>query len=139
MEDSRIILLLWNRAESALTALSQRFDRGLTRLAINILGNAQDAEECVSDTYLGVWNGIPPDRPQKLTPYVYRIGRNRALAKLRDSTARKRDSHYDVSLTELADALPGGSMEDAMDARLLGETIDRFLDTLSPQYRLTNR
>ena len=70
MDDSEIIALLWNRTENALSALAQKFGRRLQRLAENILHNPQDAQECVNDTYLALWNTIPPQRPDPLAPYA---------------------------------------------------------------------
>ena len=96
---------------------------------MNILSNAQDAQECVNDTYLAVWNTIPPERPDPLCAYVYRIGRNTALNKLRSSTAQKRLSVYNVSLDELAECIPDTASLDALDARELGRAINRFLST----------
>ena len=136
MDDRSIIALLWQRAEDAISALAKRFGQGLARLSINILGNPQDAEENVNDTYLAVWNSIPPDKPEKLSPYVYRIGRNRALSKFRDSTAQKRNCHYSISINELATSLPGDDLEDTIDARVLGVAIDRFLSGLSSLNRI---
>jgi len=94
-----------------------------------------DAEEAVNDTYLALWDSIPPERPQPLEGYVHRTGRNVALKKLRFQSAQKRNSHYDVSLEELAGALPDNSLQEALDARALGQAIDRFLDTLSDTNR----
>lgn len=128
MTDQRILELLWSRAESALDALAQEFGPRLRRMALNILGDRQDAEEAVNDTYLALWNAIPPERPTPLEGYVYRTGRNIALKKLRFLRAQKRSSQYDVSLDELAGILPGGGLEEALDARALGYAIDRFLD-----------
>lgn len=131
MEDVHILDLLWARSEAALTALEKRFGLRLYRTAYNILGSHPDAEEAVNDTYLALWDAIPPERPQPLEGYVYRTGRNVALKKLRFQSAQKRNSHYDISLDELARALPDNSLQEALDARALGQAIDRFLDTLS--------
>ena len=128
MNDQRILELLWSRAESALDALAQRFGTRLYRTAMNILNDPQDAEEAVNDTYLALWNAIPPERPLPLEGYVHRTGRNIALKKLRFLRAQKRSSQYDVSLDELANALPGDSLEDTLEVRALGRSIDRFLD-----------
>lgn len=136
MEDKQILTLLWNRAESAISALAGRFGRRLHQTAMNILGILQDAEECVNDTYLAIWNVVPPQRPDPLAPYVYRTGRNIALKRLRANTAQKRYAGYEVSLDELAACIPGSSMEEALDARLLGQAIDRFLETQSRESRV---
>ena len=36
-------------------------------IAYNILNNHEDSKECVNDTYVGVWNAIPPTRPVSYT------------------------------------------------------------------------
>ena len=63
MEDKRIVDLLWERSREAIPALAQRFGGRLQRTAMNILGNPEDAEEVVNDTYLALWDAIPPQRP----------------------------------------------------------------------------
>lgn len=136
MEDRKILQLLFDRAESALTALAQKFGRRLQQTAMNILGNPQDAEEAVNDTYLALWNAIPPEQPEPLSAYVYRVGRNTALKLLRHITAQKRYSGYDASLEELAALLPGEDLEKTVEARALGRAIDRFLDTLTKDSRV---
>lgn len=136
MEDQQILKLLWERAERALDALARKFGRGLYRLARNILASHPDAEETVNDTYLALWNAIPPEKPDPLAGYVYRVGKNTALKRLRENTAQKRDSRYDISLDELAECVAGCSLEDEFDARLLGRSINRYLDTLNAQNRV---
>ena len=136
MEEKKIVSLLWQRSEQAFTLLARKFGAGLHRLTMNILGNHSDAEEAVNDTYLALWNSIPPEQPDPLTPYVYRVGKNIALKKHRDNTAQKRDNRYDVSLDELSECVAGCSLEDEFDARLLGRAIDCFLSLQTRQNRI---
>ncbi len=136
MEDKQIIKLLFARAESAIDALAGKFGRRLLRTAQNILNNLQDAQECVNDTYFAVWNAVPPQEPEPLAGYVYKTGRNLALKMQRNRDADKRCSRYDLSLEELEGCLTGASLEDEIDARLLGRAIDRFLDTVSKDSRV---
>lgn len=136
MKDTDILALLLQRAESAIDAMSAAFGWRLNQIAMNILGSPQDAEECVNDTYLAVWNSVPPKEPDPLCGYVYRIGRNTALDRLRMNTAQKRCGSYDLSLDELAEYLPGPDAEDLQAARELGTAIDRFLDTLPKENRI---
>ena len=76
MEDNKIVNLLWQRAEKAIHALSEKFGKRLMSIAMNILGVQSDAEESVNDTYLAVWNTVPPKKPDSLSAYVYATGRN---------------------------------------------------------------
>lgn len=135
MDDRTIIALLWERAEQALELLARRFGQRLMLTARNILGNQEDAEETVSDTYLAVWNTIPPQKPHPLAAFVYKIGRNLALKRYRTITAAKRNGTYDLSLDELAGCIPGSALEETLEARELGRAIDAFLDTLSADNR----
>lgn len=132
MDDQDILALLWQRAESAIPALAERFGKQLYLTAVNLLHNQRDAEECVNDTYMAVWNSIPPRRPEPLRPYVYRIGRNIALNRLRSNTAQKRGG-YELSLDELEGCIPAPCLE---DGRALGQALDAYLDTLSKDNRI---
>ncbi len=132
MEDQAILELLWARAENAIAALAERFGRRLQTTAMNLLHDPQDAEECVNDTYLAVWNSVPPKRPEPLGPYVWRIGRNIALNRLRANTAQKR-SGYELSLDELAGCIPAPCLE---DGQALGRAMDTFLGSISPKNRV---
>ena len=60
MEDEKIIELFFKRSENAITELSQKYGQLCMTVSMNILGNNEDAEECVNDSYFGVWNAIPP-------------------------------------------------------------------------------
>lgn len=136
MEDAKILHLLWIRAEEALAALAQRFGGSLLRIAMNILDNRQDAEEVVNDTYLSIWNAIPPAKPEPLTPYVLKTGRNHALNRHRSNTAQRRASRYDLSLEELSAFLPGEDPEHILNARALGLAINDFLSAQNPVNRV---
>lgn len=135
MDDRKLIALLWARSEQALVLLERKFGSRLLATARNILGSHEDAEETVNDTYLAVWNIIPPENPNPLAAFVYKIGRNLALKRYRHNTARKRDSAYQISLEELAGCIPGPCLEEGFDARELGRLMDAYLDTLSPVNR----
>lgn len=136
MDEKQIIRLLFARAENALELLARRFGPRLLQTALNILRSHRDAEECVNDTYLAVWNSIPPRNPDPLTGYVYKTGRNIALKRLRDDTAQKRNSRYDLSLDELATCIGSATLDEAVSAQELGRAIDRFLDTVSHDSRV---
>lgn len=135
MDDKRILALFFRRAETAISAVSKKYGQRLQLTAQNILHDHRDAEECVNDTYMALWNTIPPQCPNPLLSYACRITRNIALKRLRDATARCRCSQYDVSLDELAECIGNATLEEEMDVRLLGQRINAFLGTLSRDYR----
>ena len=129
MDEYNITRLLWERMERGITEMAKKFGKRLHRTAMNILGRREDAEESVNDTYLAVWNAIPPKQPDPLSGFVYQTGRHIALDKLRYITAEKRDGRYDVSIDELAECIPSKALEETVEARELGRAINRFLVT----------
>lgn len=136
MDDNAIIDLFFERSERAIAELGAKYGRSSNALAMNILSNAQDAEECVNDAYFGVWNAIPPKKPDPLRAFLLRIVRNLAVKRYHRNTAARRDSRYDVALTELEETLSGvESLEDTLSARELGRLLDAFLDSLKAEDR----
>ena len=101
MEDKEIIRLFFERSEQAINSLSLKYGNLCKSISYNILSNKEDAEECVNDVYLAVWNTIPPQRPDSLSAYISKITRNISLKKYRRNTADKRNNRYDISLDEL--------------------------------------
>ena len=131
MEDSKIIDLFFERSEQAVDELDRKYGAVIRKTASNLLRDRLDAEECVNDTYLGVWNSIPPHRPEPLIAFVCKIARNLAVSKLRSETAAKRGRGTDLILDELAEILPSGTdVEETYEARELLDGVNRFLETL---------
>lgn len=137
LEDSKIIELFFARVEQAIVELSEKYGTVCGRIARNILKNDLDAEECVNDTYLAAWNTIPPQKPNPLRTYIFRIVRNISIARYHANTSVKRNSIYDVALDELENCLAAAfTVEQEMSAKELSLQIDRFLDTLDKENRV---
>ena len=137
MDDSKIIELFYERSEQAIIELSNKYGHICYKVADNILNNRLDSEECVNDAYLGVWNAVPPQKPDPLLSYVCRIVRNLALKKYHENTAQKRNSIYDIALDEIADCIPASfSVEDEVAAKEVAGLIDNFLETLDQESRI---
>jgi RNA polymerase sigma-70 factor (ECF subfamily) len=125
------------RSEQAITELQGKYENQLNQIAWNILNDRLDAEECVNDTYLAVWNTIPPQKPDPLLTYVCRIVRNLSIKRYHANTAQKRNSHYDVALDELEECIQAKTtVESEYDVKELAEEINRFLRTLSRENRI---
>ena len=89
MEDMQIIELYFARNQDAVKETEKEYGMYCFRIADNILHNQQDAEECVSDTWLRAWHSIPPNRPARLKLFLGKITRNLAFDKYRQETADK--------------------------------------------------
>lgn len=131
LEDSEIIDLFFERSEQAIGELDQKYGAVVKKMAVNLLRSRQDAEECVNDAYWGVWNSIPPHRPEPLVSYVCRITRNLAVSRLRKENAAKRSRNLDLVLDELEDFIPASvNLEEELEAKELVGEINCFLSTL---------
>ena len=137
MDDSKIIALFFARSEQAIGELSAKYGKLCNHIALNILGNPEDAEECVNDAYLGAWNTIPPQKPNPLQAYICKIVRNIAVTKYHANTAKKRNSYYDVALEELENCLSSpDTPESTLRAKELSHLLDRFLSGLDTRSRV---
>lgn len=133
MKDREIIELYWARQESAISATAEKYGGYCHVIALNILNNYPDAEECVNDTFLGAWNSIPPQRPENLSVYLGKITRNLALNRYKRNSAVKRGSgQLEIALSELENCIPDQTCVDkTVEEKLLAAAINRFLHTQS--------
>ncbi len=138
MEDKRIIELFFARKEQAIIELKSKYGKLVLHISRNVLSDEEDVLECENDTYLGVWNALPPEKPNPLMAFVCKVARNVALKKHRHNTANKRDNRMTVALEELGQDIfsVAPSVEEEWSARELGKAIQRFLGTLKKEDRM---
>ena len=130
MEDQQIIELFYARAECAIEECAKKYGAYCRTIAGHILPDDSDVEECLSDTWMRVWNAIPPNRPERLGAFLGRITRNLALDRLRSEKRRC------PIREELGECLTAGDPTGAMvDRVVLTQALDRFLAGLPPKKR----
>ena len=111
MDESLIVDLLWRRSEDALTMCANQFGAYCHRIAMNVLHNGDDADECVNETWLKVWNAIPPAKPTKLRAFIGKVTRNIAINRYNSDHAQKRARTVETAVDELAD-IPAPQADD---------------------------
>ncbi len=127
MDDLRIIELYFERDERAIEETDAKYGKLCHRIAYNILNNHEDSEECVNDTYVGVWNAVPPTRPNNFMSFVCKITRNLSLKRLEFMKREKRSAEVLVSLDELAAILPDERYAPDVSDEDVGKLISAFL------------
>ncbi|MCD7788643.1 MAG: sigma-70 family RNA polymerase sigma factor [Firmicutes bacterium] len=136
MNDAEILKLFLERSERAIEVLSEKYGRAASKLTKNIVGDERDAEECVNDAYLAVWNTVPPKEPSPMSQYLYGIVRNISVNRVRYNTAEKR-GEYTLCLDELEEAVPSpDGTESEFESGELSHAIDAFIDTLGKTDRM---
>ncbi len=137
LEDHKIIQLFFNRSEQAIIETEKKYKNMLFSISFRILKNKMDAEECLNDVYLAAWETIPPQKPNPLAVYLARIVRNISINKYYKISATKRNSYYDVTLSELEDCFSDvESVEEKYEAKELASAISSFLDKIDKKSRL---
>ena len=134
MNDEQIITLYWERSEITIVETAAVYGRYCHKIAMNVLANNEDADECVNDTYARAWLAIPPERPKKLSAYLGRITRNLALHVWEKRQAEKRGGgQFDIVLSELEEVMSdgGGSVERQIEATSITKAINSFLSAQS--------
>ena len=132
MEDHRIVDLFWQRSGDAVTQAREKYGNYCYAIALRLLSDRLDAEECVNDTWLGAWNAMPVHRPERLAPFLGKITRSLAFNRYQARQAEKRGGgQLPLALEELGDCVPAApSAAQAAEDRELERAVDRFLHSL---------
>ena len=138
MNDEAIIEMLFVRSEDSISEIDKKYGRKCRKIAFGVLGNEQDAEECTNDAYLGVWNAIPPERPNPFSTFLYRILRNNAMNRRRAEKRQKRACVYGEAFDELEEVLASSeTVEKALESKEIRNTLNDFLRSLKEEERVT--
>ncbi|MBO5380297.1 MAG: sigma-70 family RNA polymerase sigma factor [Clostridia bacterium] len=131
--DQQIIEMYWLREERAIQETDIKYGKFLLRMAYNILHDQCDCEECQNDTYLGIWNTIPPTRPAVFPAFITQIMRNIAINRYKEKTSKKRiPSELQISMDDLNYALHSDiSVEKEYEANEIGKIISEYIRGLS--------
>lgn len=135
MDDKRIVELFFSRSESAIKHTEQKYGAYCRAIAYNVLRNHSDAEECVNDAYLDLWNSIPPNSPKNLKSFVGVITRRIALDRYDYNKADKRSHTVGVAVDEFYECIPE-TEEGAMEEIIFCEMMNEFLSSLDKKSRI---
>ncbi|MBQ9382880.1 MAG: sigma-70 family RNA polymerase sigma factor [Ruminiclostridium sp.] len=132
MTDEKIIKLYFDRSEDAITETDKKYGGACRSVAYNILGSREDTEECTNDTYMEVWEVIPPKRPAKLGAFVVSIARHIALNMYAAANRIKNGRGYrSVGFDEIAECLPSKeNVESEAEDKAVLKAVESFLSTL---------
>ena len=134
MDDNKIIELLFDRSESALDEIAQKYASLYKGIARKNLRNESDVEECANDVLLALWNSIPPNHPKCLSAYICTLARRICVDKIRYNTRLKRSDDYTVMLSELDECIPAAPSEEC-DENVL-RILNEFVRELPPDVRI---
>ena len=137
MTDRQIIELFWARSQQAIEETQRTYGRYCQSVVYGILRDREEAEEIVNDTYLKLWNLIPPERPDSLKGFLGMIARGLAINRLKANHRQKRGAgQYLLGIEELQECIPDTCGEtDLEDLTALRDCLNRFLRALPSEQR----
>lgn len=132
MSDGEIVALYWQRDEQAIKETDIKYKKFLLSVAIHIVHDMRDSEECLNDTYIGAWNAIPPARPMMLQTFLGAIMRRTAIDRFRQNNRQKRiTSEFTVSLSDIEDLIADeGDVQAEFETEELAKTISNYARSL---------
>lgn len=141
--DEEIIELYWRKEETAIGKTDKKYGELLFRIAYNVLNDKCDSEECQNDTYMDIWNAIPPARPLVFPAFIIQIARRIAIDRYRQKNSKKNiPSEFKVSMDDLSYCLKSNEEIDSnLNAVELGKLISGYVKSLSDkqQYIFVSR
>lgn len=137
MDDTKIVDLYWARSEDAISETAAKYGNYCRTIALHILNDLDDADECVNDTYMNAWNSMPSHRPNHLAPYLAKLTRWLSLNRLREENSLKRGGgELPAVLDELAETLDSGpDPQKELEIKEFNRELRRLLDTLDQTER----
>ena len=137
MDDQSIVELYLQRDENAIKESRNKYEAYCYRIAMNILSVAEDVEECINDTWISVWNRIPPVSPKSLKAFLGKLVRDISLSRYRAVHAKKRYNGMELILDELAECIPSGQdIQKSLEQKELSETVNGWLDSWPQEDRV---
>ena len=132
LDNSQIIALLQKRDEQALRIIKEQYGAYCYQIAFRIISNREDAEECVSDMLINVWNTIPPNHPENLQAYLASLVRRSAIRKYESQSCQKRGGkQFSSALDELAEIIPSSECVDQqIEQRELIAAVRSWIQTI---------
>jgi RNA polymerase sigma-70 factor (ECF subfamily) len=132
MEDRNIVELFFKRDQQAIRETDNKYGSYCKMIAGNILKSFQDVEECIDDTYIKLWNKIPPSRPIAFKGFIGKITRELAYDRYRAGSAKKRGGgEIEAVLEELDECIPDpGSVESSIMGNELAGIVSDFVKKL---------
>ena len=143
-DDEALVRQAQQGSTSAFEQLVRHYDRVVLRLALNITGSYEDAQDIYQEAFLRAYRNLARFRFEcSFYTWIYRIATNLCLDHLRQRQLRNRDiiterldDGEETVLDRVPDQRPATSPERAALSRELRDRIRMALGRLSPRERV---
>lgn len=129
-----IIKALDDRDPSALKEIEKNYGGLMRSMAYNLGMEPRDAEECMNDAYMEVWNTVPPAKPENIRSYVCMLMRRIIIDRIRYNSAEKRAGAVFSEISNELDACADVENK-VIDEICIPSIINKFLKDQTPENR----
>lgn len=133
MRDREILDLYERRDPRATAALQAEYGSYCAAIVGRVLADPRDAEECLNDLWLKVWNALENQRPDYLKGWLGAAARNCAIDRCR--RLERAELPLEESAAELARDLRDTPAQ-RLESRELGERVSAFLREQPQSHRV---
>ncbi len=141
IEEAELVELAKKGDKQALASIVRKNERMVYNTALRLVGNQEDAECVMQETFLKVIQSLPQFRGDSaLSTWIYRIAMNFALMRLRErrkdfTNLELSDHQVSRSALEAFNRSIGNNPHRAIENEELREMMQRAIDELPPKFK----
>lgn len=138
MDDSMIVDLYFNRDDSAITEVQNKYGSVLRGIIFRIVDNIDITDECENDTYMESWERIPPHEPRNfLLPFLAKIARHISIDRMRSENCQKRQAVIIDISDEIEQIIPSNvNVEKLVEDKIIVACLNDGIKKLSEYKRI---
>ena len=140
LSDEKLVSLVQGGNYDAFEELVKRYEGKIYGHSLRLLGNQQDAEDVLQETFLNAFRGLSDFRGDStFSTWIYRIATNNALMKLRKAKGRFGEFDEDLPPPEILEKGPSGNFDmspgDVLLEKELLDELSGAVEKLPEKYR----
>jgi RNA polymerase sigma-70 factor, ECF subfamily len=142
--DHDLVAFARSGSEKAYRELLDRYQRPVFSLIYRMVRDRELAEDLAQETFVKVFNHLDSYNPKyKFSSWIFKIASNLSIDSMRRKElqtvsldgSRNATSAAEVEATQIAVASKDENPEEFLEAKELGEEIERAISLLRPEYR----
>ena len=140
LSDEKLVSLVKSGNYDAFEELVKRYEGKIYGHSLRLLGNQQDAEDVLQETFLNAFRGLGDFRGDStFSTWIYRIATNNALMKLRKAKGRFGEFDEELPPPEILEKGPSGDFDmspgDVLLEKELLDELSSAVEKLPEKYR----
>jgi RNA polymerase sigma-70 factor, ECF subfamily len=142
--DPELVTFARGGSEGAYRELLERYQRPVFSIVYRMVRDREQAEDLAQETFVKVFNNIERYDPRyKFSSWIFKIASNLAIDAMRKKElstvsidgSRNASNNEEIEASQITVVSRDENPEERLEAKQLGEEIERAIGTLRPDYR----